>query len=758
MALAHRIAAAFVIAATGVVIAPAFAVGALRRLGVRGLLMRFAPELVIVAVAVAIAVAFAATVLRHTEPMGLPLDDSYIYLTYAKQFGRGEPFTYFPGGGYSAGSTSVLWPMVLAPFWTLGARGHSLVWVSYVACTVFYALSALGVWRIVRRLTGDDLAGVIAGVIALVIAPFAWTSLSGMEVAFASTLLVATILLVIDQPATGPPSVWLAACLAATSLARPEATLIVLGIVGVAVLVRAIRGEWRAVAWWLVPLVPSVAWLTANKVIAGNWFPNTGVAKSYFYLPGFDWTYWLETVWTTTGKLLKGLFWMADSPLVWPKLFAIAWLVGAVRVVRWARRERRYLAGAVIVGAPLVLLLAVVASSGLWNFQNYRYIAPAFPLLAIGIGVALASRPVANLSLIACVGIAAVIAFLPERVVLDVAAAAPFLMLLPFRRARVITLGFVLGWFVHVSRPLLAGDARLFAQGAADTNAQVVKIGRYLDEKLPDASIIFHDAGAIAYYGDGRVFDMLGLVTNHQAPVTLHGPGSRFEFLEALPVEQRPTHFAYYPGWLGTAEFYGDVILQTPYGPRIKGLVKSPFVGDTDMQIIEARFDHVGTGEQPFAHDGWRVVDRIDVAHLASEQAHDWHGTLGRRATPDPTAKWTVVGREIGERGLVLDGGRTIRGDQPSEQFTITVNPEKPTRLVMRTGGAPGYPPWNETIALPVELKLVSDKGVELARTELAPPSGNFYEIAFKIPAGVTRVRTIANAPYRVFHWFVLQP
>src|SRR4249920_1784641 len=71
--------------------------------------------------AIAIAWAFAVTVLRHTRPMGLPLDDSYIYLTYAKQIGRGQPFTYFPGGGYSAGSTSALWPMLLAPFWALGA-------------------------------------------------------------------------------------------------------------------------------------------------------------------------------------------------------------------------------------------------------------------------------------------------------------------------------------------------------------------------------------------------------------------------------------------------------------------------------------------------------------------------------------------------------------------------------------------------------------------------------------------------------------
>ena len=62
--------------------------------------------------AAALAWAFVVAVWQHARQFGLPLEDAYIYLTYAKQFGRAEPFTYFHGGGYSAGSTSVLWPMV----------------------------------------------------------------------------------------------------------------------------------------------------------------------------------------------------------------------------------------------------------------------------------------------------------------------------------------------------------------------------------------------------------------------------------------------------------------------------------------------------------------------------------------------------------------------------------------------------------------------------------------------------------------------
>ena len=60
----------------------------------------YAPAAAIAALAIFIAWAFAATTLFYTRPMGLPLDDSYIYLTYAKQFRRGREatFTYFPGG------------------------------------------------------------------------------------------------------------------------------------------------------------------------------------------------------------------------------------------------------------------------------------------------------------------------------------------------------------------------------------------------------------------------------------------------------------------------------------------------------------------------------------------------------------------------------------------------------------------------------------------------------------------------------------
>jgi hypothetical protein len=303
----------------------------------------------------------------------------------------------------------------------------------------------------------------------------------------------------------------------------------------------------------------------------------------------------------------------------------------------------------------------------------------------------------------------------------------------------------------------LTADMRLFAQGAMDTNTQVVAIGRYLHDYHPEATVMFHDAGAIAYYGDGKVYDMLGLVTNFQADVANNGPGARFEFLESLPPERRPILFAYYPGWMGTPEFFGEVLKHTSLNP---GFEPRRLVGEGDMQVIAPSWDHVGTGERPLNdHAGWALVDRIDVADIASERAHGWVGRMGRRQFGDRTARWSMVERETGAAGLVVDGGRTIRDG--GEQFTVTLDPSKPARVVIRTGGQRSYP-FHESLDKPITLQLFAG-AKPIGHLTIAPPDGSFSELAFNFAAKTfdtpsVELRTEASGMYRVFHWFVLQP
>jgi hypothetical protein len=675
--------------------------------------------------AIVIALEFLGVVLRHTS-IGLPFEDAYIYLTYAKQFGRGEPFTYFSGGGYSAGSTSVIWPMLLAPFWTLGARGEALVWVSFFLCACLYAATGVLCGALVRRIYGP-VAGIVAAGLALGVAPFAFTALSGMEVALASTLLLAAIYQLMIVELAGPPTRLLAVTLACLSLSRPEATVIVACITAVQVLRRLRARDVRSAAWWALPMLPPLLWVIANKAFAGHWFPNTGVAKSHFYLPGFDWMYWWDAVVKQTMAMLRGLFWKPDGPLVWPRIVALLWMIGAARVLVWAYKSNKLLAGALFVLSPIALVFAVIASSGAWSFHNYRYISAAFPLLMATAACGIAAFPVP-----------ARIRWAPQ--IKHAWHAACLVLLVLFARA--------------AYTPMRA-DMALYAQTAVDLERQVVRLGRYIRDHLPQASIMFHDAGAIAYYGDRPVYDMLGLVTNHQAHVANHGPGSRFEFLERLPPEARPTHFAYYPGWMGQAEFFGEVLVKTPLAPGFHG---RRLIGDYDMQLIVARWDRAGTAEQPLSIEpGWRMVDRIDVADLESERVHGWVGSLGRRRLGDPTARWSLFHKDEQGSHALLDGGRTIRGG--AERFRTTVDPSKPVRLVMRSGGKPTYP-FHESISKPVEVRLFDAGGTQLGHAVIPAPTGTFAEVVFEVRAAtpLLELRTRANGPYRVFHWFVLQP
>jgi hypothetical protein len=177
------------------------------------------------------------------------------------------------------------------------------------------------------------------------------------------------------------------------------------------------------------------------------------------------------------------------------------------------------------------------------------------------------------------------------------------------------------------------------------------------------------------------------------------------------------------------------------------------------MELSVATWDHAGTAERPLNdHTGWALVDRIDVADLASERAHGWHGELGRRSDGDPSGRWSFVERET-KSGLLIDGGRTIRGG--SERFTVHVDPKKPTRIAIRTGGAPSAP-YQDVLKKPVTLKLLAGTRV-LGTLTVTAPTGAFTELTFNLQPHALRepeieLHTEATGPYRVFHWFVLQP
>ncbi|WP_437590961.1 hypothetical protein [Sorangium sp. So ce1000] len=146
-------------------------------------------------------------ILAQAGRPALPLDDAFIHMQYARRLAEGGFFSFVAGDGYSSGATSLLWPLLLAPFHALGLHDVSLVYAVWALGFVFHAALAVETARLTRPLAGPA-AAAGAGAMCAGFAAFAWFAWSGMEtVAFAWILTrTARLAAALCEPAPREPS------------------------------------------------------------------------------------------------------------------------------------------------------------------------------------------------------------------------------------------------------------------------------------------------------------------------------------------------------------------------------------------------------------------------------------------------------------------------------------------------------------------------------------------------------------------------
>src|SRR5262249_31784397 len=154
------------------------------------------------------------------------------------------------------------------------------------ACAVLLATTALLARSIARRIVGP-FGGACAAALVLLCGPLTWAFLSGMEVALAGFLLLASAACLLRDGGGGAPKRSQLGLLALTSVARPEARVLVgLFVVGFALRNVAQKRVRRGLVW-LLPLALPLCVGLCNRVWAGHFAPNTAVAKSHFFMPSF---------------------------------------------------------------------------------------------------------------------------------------------------------------------------------------------------------------------------------------------------------------------------------------------------------------------------------------------------------------------------------------------------------------------------------------------------------------------------------------
>jgi len=517
------------------------------------------------------------------EP-AVPLDDSYIHFQFARSFARLQPFVYSPGTPATPGATSLLWPLLLSLFWAVGFRGTSLIWPAWILGFASLGLLARETLLLATRLVSRESALAAAGMV-LVFGGLVWCAGSGMEVVPFSFLLVRSARLAAEwrdrsgQAGTRRERLSLVATAVLVVLARPEGALGALAIAAaLALWPRGGQRAWALAALAALTLPPALNWIftgqAASTTAVAKWLPGSPYYRGSHLVEAV-----LANVKLVFDTLLDGRVWSAEFVPAGSGYVAGACLPALV-FVAWRRRVT--FRGGLVLVVALGMLLPASYECMLCN--RLRYLWPFAPGWFIALG-ALADS----------IGLG----------------------LTRLREELAITRVLVAGAFVGALASHLSPSIDDLAASADAIRRQQTSLGRWAKDALPaEACIGVNDTGAIAYFSDRRVFDVVGLTTKSESRYWVAGAGSRFEHYERMAKTELPTHFIVYPQWMAIPEVLGQELTERT--------VNATILGGTTMTAYEADYALLGSGDDPLRSPATRRVDELDVADLESEAAHDY--------------------------------------------------------------------------------------------------------------------------------------
>lgn len=455
-----------------------------------------------------------------TYRIGFPLDDAWIHQTYARNLAARGEWAFIPGQP-SAGSTAPAWSALLAVGHWLGLGPY--LWTYFLGWILLGATGWAGMRCFQRLLPQRERFGLCVGVFLIFEWHLVWAAGSGME----TLLLGALILVVAGNLASEQKQNWFAlgVLIGAGVWVRPDS----ITLAGPALWVLMFREKtWKsraraAMNWmtgWLLLFAP---YLMFNKLLAGNWWPNTFFAKQAEYAILRDLPLWRR--------------YFAELSL--PMIGAGAVLLPGflLRVVHSLQRKAwhdlalpLWFAGYLFIYA---LRLPVV-------YQHGRYIIPAMPVFFVW-------------------GLAGLVEWIQPQ------SAAPLPRVVS--RVWLLSLGLVGAVF------WVAG-ARAYGRDVAVIESEMVATARWTAENTdPDALIAAHDIGALGYFGDRQLLDLAGLVSPEVIPFIRDE-----ERLAAYLDAQQADYLITFPDWYPRLIQGGRLIYTT-------GAPFSPALGGTNMAV-----------------------------------------------------------------------------------------------------------------------------------------------------------------------------
>ncbi len=635
-----------------------------------------------------------------------PLDDVYIHFDFARSLGRGHPFEWIPGNGYSSGETSLLYAWVLAVGWLFGLRGKLLgVWAAVVA--VLAVASYVRSVQAIARPCPSWLGWAIA-VLSLSVGIVDWSLFSGMEVACFAAALGRSLLALarararIDERGglTREAAQWrLGAWGAALVLLRPEAGV----LVAVFALVAA-RGASRrsGIAALIRATLPAVATtvlvLGTNRLATGD-AQSAGaqlkLLSSNPYLSDVDRARaYVENLLTFA---LKGVRTELSSVRM------VGVILPGLALAALVPRERRPVAAACLLGALGWVLLVSFNNNS--PFHNFRYYAPAFLLVltAAGSGAAAISRALG-------------------------------------RRTGPVFAGALVATAIIAAGARIPAQVKHFTRAVGNIRDQQIEVAARLAVAMePGASVLVGDAGAIPFVLDRPALDALGLGGYHRMPfarAAVNGEASTVELIERLEPSERPRYLALYPNWFAviTSRFGVELARVTLADNLIcAGPTKVIYLADWSALDVPHAASAIPPPATPSSPE---IIDELDVADVISESEHAY-------VSPVPNGGWTSLDILTDRSGVRrFDGGRTIPAGGTESFVVRKAVGTAPVRIVVRVDG--------ETRGLRVR---TSRGATDLVVSTSAPGSWREATAMIDAPAvGETMILEASSGAYRNYH------
>ena len=502
---------------------------------------------------------FSGAMVNGAESLAIAQPDTLLYMQAARRIVEGHPFSFTAGTAVSTGTTSVLYPFVLAVPYALGAMGMALCTVGFWLNAAFYLVFLCGWFAAFRRWLPAGLPQTMGTLLLTLFGQTAYSALAQSDIGLwmaLSAMIVAA--LAADRFKTA------VALLVVAPWVRPEGMVFAFALFAICAVLRSRRAFLSA-----LPLLSCAAVFAFNWFLTGEAQFSSVANKGHFSTRPFAGAVLAAACDFLT--IARGLlFGVANSS---PRCFYMVPVVGAalfwvgVFVHDW--KDARTSAAKLTVALAALGGVLTVANSGWQNTNVDRYLAWVMPIV----------------SLFTAEGVGFVVSKISDARLRTVAASVPVL----FAAAGAVSL------------------AALFHLASSQSD-QLAKFTQELDRILPrNTSVGLTGYSGLAYgLGDRRVASLNGIYSPEFASRTLAGNVARLKHDPSL-------RFSY---WLfagddkfpdGFAEAQGRQLMTGPDGIDVR-------VADWSM------FDNAA---RPHAAeiDGLERVGFVDVGDDASERA-----------------------------------------------------------------------------------------------------------------------------------------